>query len=170
MISQRRLRDFMIDEKGSMTREERKARQSMGEINEKQVHIPERRARCQIRYSLQLPVSVTVGGKEVQARSVDISRGGILLSSAFLILEGSTLRVAVPYAQFTDSGRFVSVRGKVLRVQPMATGRFTVAIKLEHPLELPVMGPESMGPEATMVSWLMDNGSSRTQETAMLRP
>jgi len=94
-----------------------------------------------IRYPLQLPVSLRLAHKEVHARSENISLGGILLSSAFLIPEGATVEVAVGVAQRPDPGTELSAWGKVLRVQPKATGGFAVAIGFERPFEL---GPQGL--------------------------
>jgi hypothetical protein len=56
---------------------------------------PQRIERRELRYPVHLPVSLTLGHREFHAHSENISLGGILLSSAFLILEGSTVEVAV---------------------------------------------------------------------------
>ena len=50
---------------------------------------PQRSERRDVRYPLHLPVSLKVADKELHTRSENISLGGILLSSAFLIPEGS---------------------------------------------------------------------------------
>jgi hypothetical protein len=97
---------------------------------------PERPERRGIRYPLHMPVSLKFAHKEMHARSENISLGGILLSSAFLIPEGSTVEVAVGVAQLPDAGSQLNARGKVLRVQPKATGDFSVAIVFERPFEL----------------------------------
>jgi hypothetical protein len=96
----------------------------------------QRAERRDIRYPLHLPVSLKVAGKELHTRSENISLGGILLSSAFLIPEGSTVEVAFGVASLPDTITESSVRGKVLRVQPKATGDFEVAIAFEHPFEM----------------------------------
>jgi len=80
--------------------------------------------------------------KEVHARSENISLGGILLSSAFLIPEGTMVEVAVGVDHTPDPGILLNARGKVLRVQPQATGDFAVAIKLDRSFELPLPRPE----------------------------
>jgi hypothetical protein len=92
-------------------------------------------ARRGIRYSLNLPVSLTLAHKKFPARSESISLGGILLSSAFLVPEGSIVEVEVRIAQLPQPGVQLSARGKVLRVQPKATGDFAVAIVFERPIE-----------------------------------
>ena len=56
---------------------------------------PQRPQRSSIRYQLQLPVSLKLAHKELYAQSENISLAGILLSSAFLIPEGSAVEVAV---------------------------------------------------------------------------
>jgi hypothetical protein len=94
---------------------------------------PQRPEQRNIRYPLHLPVLLKVADKELHTRSENISLGGILLSSAFLIPEGSTVEVTFGVASFPDTSKQSSVRGKVLRVQPQATGDFAVAIAFEHP-------------------------------------
>ncbi len=81
---------------------------------------PQRPERRDIRYPLHLPVSL-------------ISLGGILLSSAFLIPEGSTVEVTFGVAHRPNAAIHASARGKVLRVQPKAAGDFALAIAFEHP-------------------------------------
>jgi PilZ domain-containing protein len=97
---------------------------------------PQSQERRDIRYPLHLPVSLKLAHKEVHARSENISLGGILLSSTFLIPEGSTVDVAVRVAVLPDPGSQLSARGRVLRVQPKASGDFAVAIAFEHPAKL----------------------------------
>jgi hypothetical protein len=104
---------------------------------------PQRQERRDIRYPLQLPVSVKLAHKEMHARSENISLGGIMLSSAFLIPEGSTVEVAVEVAHLPEPGTQLSARGKVLRVQPGISGNFAVAIAFERPYDLGQPGPDS---------------------------
>lgn len=104
---------------------------------------PQRLERRGIRYPLQLPVSLRLAQKELHARSENISHGGILLSSAFLIPEGSSVEVAVGAAHLPQPSAPVNVRGKVLRVQPKASGDFSVAIAFERPIELSLQGLNS---------------------------
>ena len=104
---------------------------------------PERSERRDIRYPLHLHVSLKVADKELHTRSENISLGGILLSSASLIPEGSTVEVAFGVASLPDTGTQSSVRGKVLRVQPKATGDFAVAIVFEHPFRDELQGLDS---------------------------
>lgn len=94
---------------------------------------PQRQERRDTRYPLQLPVSVKLDYKQMPARSENISLRGILLSSAFLIPEGSTVDVAVGVAHLPNPGIQLSARGTVLRVQPCVSGAFAVAIALERP-------------------------------------
>jgi PilZ domain len=101
---------------------------------------PERR---DIRYPLHLPVSLKVADKKMHTRSENISLGGILLSSAFLIPEGSTVEVTFGAASLLYTSTQSSVRGKVLRVQPKATGDFAVAIAFEHPFRGGVLSLDS---------------------------
>jgi hypothetical protein len=74
----------------------------------------------------------------MQARSENISLGGILLSSSFLIPEGSAVEVAIGVEHMRDPGILLNARGKVLRVQPKDTGDFAVAIQLEEAFKLPL--------------------------------
>ena len=104
---------------------------------------PQRPERLDIRYPLHLPVSIKVANKELHTRSENISLGGVLLSSAFLIPEGSTVEVAFGVASLPDTGIQSSVRGRVLRVQPKATGDFAVAIAFEHPFRDGLQGPDA---------------------------
>jgi hypothetical protein len=94
---------------------------------------PERR---HTRYPIQLPVALKLAHKKMHARSENISPGGILLSSAFLIPEGSMVEVALGAAGLAAADAQMSARGKVVRVQPKATGDFAVAIAFERPVEL----------------------------------
>jgi len=96
---------------------------------------PKPQERRGTRYSLNLPVSLTLAHKKVTARSENISLGGILLSSAFLIPEGSVVDVAVRVAALPQPGTEMSARGKVLRVQPKETGNFSVAVVFDRPIE-----------------------------------
>jgi PilZ domain-containing protein len=110
---------------------------------------PQRPERRDIRYPLHLPVLVKLGHKEMKARSENISLGGILLSSAFLIPKGSMVEVVFGVAHLSNPGTQSSTRGNVLRVQPKTTGDFAVAIAFEHPfragLQAPDSGPNSEG-------------------------
>jgi hypothetical protein len=56
---------------------------------------PQRPQRSSIRYQLQLPVSLKLAHKELYAQSESIGLAGILLSSAFLIPEGSAVELSV---------------------------------------------------------------------------
>jgi len=76
--------------------------------------------------------------KEMHTRSENISLGGILLSSAFLIPEGSAVEVSIGVEHLADPGILLNARGKVLRVQPKDTGDFSVAIKLDGAFSLPL--------------------------------
>jgi hypothetical protein len=81
--------------------------------------------------------------KDLHTRSENISLGGILLSSASLIPEGSAVEVAVGVENLPDPGILLNARGRVLRVESNAAGEFTVAIKLDRSFELPIPGPPS---------------------------
>jgi len=96
---------------------------------------PQRPERRGIRYPLNLPVSLILANKRLQARSESISLGGILLSSASLISEGSKVEVAIGVAHLPQPGTQLTARGTVLSVQPRATGDFAVSIAFERPFE-----------------------------------
>jgi hypothetical protein len=105
---------------------------------------PQRQERRDFRYPLHLPVLVRVAQrKALHARSENISLGGILVSSAFLIPEGSAVEVSIGVEHMPDPGILLSARGKVLRVQPKDTGDFSVAIQLEGAFRLPFSQPDS---------------------------
>ncbi len=102
-----------------------------------------RHERRDVRYPLHMPVILKLAHKKMQARSENISLRGILLSSASLIPQGSMVEVAVGVANLPDHGVQLSARGKVLRVQPVTSGNFAVAIAFERPFELGLQGSES---------------------------
>jgi hypothetical protein len=93
-------------------------------------------ARRSVRYHLHLPVSVKLAKEEFQTTSENISLNGILLTSAFLIPEGSTVELTVGAVQIPDHGIPLTAHGKVLRVQPQALGNYAVAIECDRPFEL----------------------------------
>ena len=99
---------------------------------------PQHSERRDIRYPLHLPVLVKLADKEIRTQSENVSLGGILLSSAFMIPEGSTVGVDVGVAQLSHVGALLTARGKVVRVQPKSSGDFAVAVQLERPFELPL--------------------------------
>jgi hypothetical protein len=76
--------------------------------------------------------------KEMHARSENISLGGILLSSSFLIAEGSAVEVSIGVEHLPDPGILLSAHGKVLRVTPKDKGEFAVAIQLDSAFRLPL--------------------------------
>jgi hypothetical protein len=96
---------------------------------------PKPQERRGTRYSLNLPVSLTLAHKKMHARSENISLGGILLSSAFLIPEGSEVDVAVRVAALPQPGTEMSARGRVIRVDPKPTGNFSLAVVFDRPIE-----------------------------------
>lgn len=105
---------------------------------------PQRQERRDFRYPLHLPVLIRMAQrKEMHTRSENISLGGILLSSAFLIPEGSAVEVSVGVEHLPDPGILLNAHGKVLRVQPKVTGDFAVAIQLEEAFRLPLSKPKS---------------------------
>lgn len=89
-----------------------------------------------LRYPLDLPVSVKLGNKEINARSENISLKGILLSSAFVIPEGSAVELAIGVAGLPDHAMQLTAKGKVIRLRPRASGTFAVAIECERPFKL----------------------------------
>jgi len=92
--------------------------------------------RKNVRYPLHLPVTVKLGAAEIAARSENICRNGILLSSDFLMLKGSSVELAVHFAQSVEMGGSLMGRGKVLRVEPTVSGGFVVAIGCEVPFRI----------------------------------
>ena len=110
------------------------------------MYSPGQPERQNVRYPLHLPVAVKLGQEEMHTQSENISLNGILLSSAFLIPAGSTVELAVGVAQVPSPGILLIARGKVLRVQPKASGNFAVAIECECPFELKRRTPNSMPP------------------------
>ncbi len=97
-----------------------------------------RKERRDFRFPLHLPVLVRMPPlKEMHARSENISMGGILLSSAFLIPEGSAVEVSIGVDHTADPGILLSAQGKVLRVRPKDTGEFELAIRLDSSFTLP---------------------------------
>ena len=92
--------------------------------------------RKSVRYPLHLPVTVKLGTAEISARSENICRNGILLSSDRLLLTGTSVELAVHFAQSVEMGGSLMGRGKVLRVEPGATGGFMVAIGCEIPFRI----------------------------------
>jgi hypothetical protein len=111
---------------------------------------PQRRQeRRDFRFPLHLPVLVRMPPlKELHARSENISMGGILLSSAFLIPEGSAVEVSIGVEHMTDPGILLSAHGKVLRVHPKDTGEFAVAIRLDSSFSLPLSKADSVKTDA----------------------
>ncbi len=95
---------------------------------------PQRPKRGSIRYQLQLPVSLTLAHKELWAKSENISAAGILLSTTFLIPEGSFVDVAVGIVR-SRPGTFLTGRGRVIRASLRGTGDYALAIKLERDFE-----------------------------------
>ncbi len=104
---------------------------------------PQRQERRDFRYPLHLPVLIRMAlRKEMHVRSENISLGGILLSSAFLIPEGSAVEVSVGVTHLPDPGILLSAHGRVLRVRPKDTGDFAVAVKLDGAFKLPLSKPQ----------------------------
>ena len=100
---------------------------------------PQWQQRRDLRYPLHLPVLVSMSErKEMRTRSENISLGGILVSSAILIPEGSSVEVSVGVDHLPDPGILLRARGKVLRAQPKDTGEFAIAIQLETSFQTPL--------------------------------
>ncbi len=129
---------------------------------------PHQQQRRDFRYPLHLPVLVQMKQRRaMHTRSENISLGGILLSSAFLIPEGSTVEVSVGVDHLPDPGILLNARGKVLRVQPRNSGDFSIAIKLDAAFGLPLTGTKritvaeskkSLSPGARLTSPILDVG------------
>jgi acyl-coenzyme A thioesterase PaaI-like protein len=92
--------------------------------------------RKSIRYSLRLPVVVKLGNAQMSARSENISENGILLSSDFLILQGSSVELTVDLTRSPEKGVSLTAHGKVLRVHPKASGGFAMAIGCDVPFRI----------------------------------
>lgn len=110
------------------------------------INSPQQRARRDVRYPLDMPVTLKLAHKLARARSENISLHGILLSSASRIPVGSAVDVAVGVATLPDHGVQLNAHGKVLRAQPRSSGDFAVAIEFERPFELGLQTPESGAP------------------------
>jgi PilZ domain-containing protein len=102
------------------------------------INSPQRHRRRDIRYPLHLPVSLKLADKEIRTQSENVSLGGILLSSAFMIPEGSAVGVEVGVAHPSQLGALLTAKGKVVRVQTRPGGDFAVAVQLERPFEIPL--------------------------------
>ena len=101
--------------------------------------LPQWQQRRDLRYPLHLPVLVSMSQrKEMRTRSENISLGGILVSSAILIPEGSVVEVSVGVDHLPDPGILLRARGKVLRAHPKDTGEFAIAIQLENSFQVPL--------------------------------
>jgi PilZ domain len=104
---------------------------------------PQRHERRDFRFPLHLPVLVKIAQrKEMQTQSENISLSGMLLSSSFLIPEGSTVEVSVGADHQSDTGILLSARGKVIRVHAKDSGDFSVAIKLDMGFSIPQVRTE----------------------------
>jgi len=109
------------------------------------MNLPHQQQRRELRYPLHLPVLVSMSQrKEMRTRSENISLGGILVSSAIPLPEGSSVDVSVGVDHLPDPGILLRARGKVLRVQPKDTGEFAIAIQLESSFQLPLWKSEPL--------------------------
>jgi hypothetical protein len=88
---------------------------------------PVRQERRDVRFPIDLPVSIRLEREEMHVQSENISVGGILLSSAFLIPEGSTVDLKIGVSHL----KLLSARGKVVRVQANTSGNFAVAVAFD---------------------------------------
>ena len=100
------------------------------------MNLPHQPARRTLRYPLHLPVSIRLGNREIHARSENISLGGILLSSDFLIPEGSLVELAIGVARLPEHGMMLTAKGKGLRIEPTESGSFVVAIECDRSFKL----------------------------------
>src|SRR5262249_40494907 len=93
---------------------------------------PERRR--SLRYSVQLPVSITMAKARVSitARSENMSLHGILIVSDVLISEGYVVELQIQ----AGSSFLLGGRGQVLRVAPRPSARFAIAVGCESPFRL----------------------------------
>jgi hypothetical protein len=128
---------------------------------------PQRQERRDFRFPLHLPVLVRMAQrKEMHTRSENISLGGILLTSASLIPEGSAVEVSIGVEHLPDPGILLSAHGKVLRVHPKDTGDFSVAIKLDGAFCLPFSATGSASNSKAMQpssSGLLKTGSLKNR-------
>jgi hypothetical protein len=74
---------------------------------------------------------VNLSHRVIHAQSENISLNGVLVSSEFLIPEGSVVELAIAVPLVLLAGR-----GKVIRARLNSSGNFSVAIALERPLRL----------------------------------
>jgi hypothetical protein len=99
--------------------------------------------RRSVRYRVHLPVTVKLCNAQISARSENISKMGILLTSDSLILEGAFVELDVHFTPRLEMGPSLRARGKVLRVEPTVSGGSAVAIGCDVPFRI--------APSATVV-------------------
>ena len=116
------------------------------------MHSSPRTERRNMRYPLHLLTSIRVGGREICARSENISLGGILLSSEALIPEGSAVALEVGVGQI-PTPLFLTACGRVLRVQSRPSGNFTLAIECDRPFEIMKQAPHPEPKAMTAFGW-----------------
>ena len=92
--------------------------------------------RRDLRYPLQLPVSVRLADREIDGHSENVSLHGILLSSTVLIPEGSTVHLAVTVGTRPNRSFLLTGRGRVLRVRLKNPRDFLLAIECEQAFQL----------------------------------
>ena len=81
---------------------------------------------------MRLPVTVKLATTEMSAQSENLSLRGILLSSNFLIPEGSTVGLEIGVARLPEHDLLLTASGKVLRLQPQTSGKFAIAVACDH--------------------------------------
>jgi hypothetical protein len=84
------------------------------------------------RYPVRLPVTVKLATTEMSAQSENLSLRGILLSSNFLIPEGSTVGLEIGVARLPEHDLLLTASGKVLRLLPQTSGKFAIAVACDH--------------------------------------
>ena len=94
------------------------------------------------RYLLCVPVALRLGGSYLSARSENISENGILLSTDFLIPEGTSVELIVDFGRVAGPGVSLTSRGKVLRLQPQGAGGFSIAIACDIPFRISRKNPK----------------------------
>lgn len=97
------------------------------------ISFSQQQERRDVRYPLHLPVSIKLAQKEMHTHSENISVRGIFLSIGFAIPKDSTIEVVVEVSNVLEPSIRLGAHGKVIRVQPKASGDFAVAIAFERP-------------------------------------
>jgi PilZ domain-containing protein len=98
--------------------------------------VPQRRESTRFRVSQPVTIklaSAAISGPFLSARSENISKSGILLSSDFVIPKGSAVELIV---DFTPESFSLRARGKVIRVYPQPSEKFDIAVKCDLPFRI----------------------------------